>query len=252
MEKLNSFIMELNYVYLTTNLINGKQYIGDHTENEKTRKKKYYIGSGNYFSKAVKRYGDKNFFKEIIEWFSTKEEAFSAQEKYILKFNTLIPNGYNISPKGGFGVPGSYHNNETKIKISQSNMGKCCNLGNKFNLGNKHSEETKEKIRQAHKGKKQSKEHIEKRFKNFYREYKLGSENPLYGTHHSKETKEKISLSLKGKKYSIKHKNNISKSAKKIKRRKILKECPYCHKILDHLNFGKYHGIKCKSFILYQ
>ena len=32
--------------------------------------------------------------------FKTKQEAFDAQEKYIKKYDTLIPNGYNLSPKG--------------------------------------------------------------------------------------------------------------------------------------------------------
>ena len=122
---------KIHYVYLTTNLINGKQYVGDHTINIK--EKKYYIGSGELIYKAINKYGSNNFFKEILKWFKTREEAFNAQEKYIRKFNTLKPNGYNISPKGGLCINGC-HSNETKRKIGNSNKGKIC------------SEETKRKI----------------------------------------------------------------------------------------------------------
>ena len=92
-----------NFVYLTTNLINGKQYIGDHSTNDlNCSNTKYYLGGGRpYFKNALKEYRRKNFKKEILEFFPTKKEAFDAQEKYIIQYNTLTPDGYNISPKGG-------------------------------------------------------------------------------------------------------------------------------------------------------
>jgi group I intron endonuclease len=112
-----------HYVYLTTNLITGKQYVGDHTINPK--EKRYYIGSGKpYFESAKKKYGTHNFFKEILEWFPTREEAYEAQEKYIIQFNTLSPSGYNISPKGGYGVNESFLGEETKEKLRKINTGK--------------------------------------------------------------------------------------------------------------------------------
>jgi group I intron endonuclease len=237
-----------HYTYLISNLVNGKQYIGDRScdcfpESDP------YLGSGVYLKQAQGKYGKENFKKEILELFETKQEAYNAQEKYIKKFNTVQSNGYNISPKGGLGVPGSYHNEETKKKISLSNMGRAGSPNNKFNFGNRHTDEAKEKIRLSHKGKKQSKEHIEKRFKNLKREYKSGKDNPLYGRHHTDESKEKISLSLSGKKLSEEHRKKISEGAKKIKRPKIFKKCPYCGKTMDHLNFGRYHGKKCKNYI---
>lgn len=149
-----------HYVYLTTNLITGEQYVGDHTISIK--EKKYYQGSGKYLFRAIKKYGEQNFFKEILEWFKSRQEAFDAQEKYIIQFNTLVPQGYNISPKGGLCVRGC-HSEETKIR-----MGKA-QTGNHYWLGKSHTEETKQIMRKP------------KKSRDGYRESKIGEKNPMYG-----------------------------------------------------------------------
>lgn len=133
---------KFNFVYVTTNLINGKQYVGDYSTNDiDSYKSIHYLGSGRpHFINALKKYGKENFKREILEFFPTKKEAYNAQEKYIKIYNTLTPNGYNISPKGGYGVNESYLNEETKKKISISLMNHSV------------SEETKEKMRKNSKG----------------------------------------------------------------------------------------------------
>ena len=47
-------------VYLITNLINGKRYIGMDSKNNPQ-----YLGSGTLILKAIKKYGKENFKKEI-------------------------------------------------------------------------------------------------------------------------------------------------------------------------------------------
>lgn len=122
------------FVYLTTNLINGKQYVGEHNN-----LKDNYYGSGIAIHRAIKKYGKQNFSRKILEEFDSKELAFNAQEKYIILFNTLEPNGYNISPKGGNCVNGC-HSEETKRKISFNNKTpvikqSTCNLMSQNNKG---------------------------------------------------------------------------------------------------------------------
>lgn len=46
--------MKNHYVYITTNLINGKQYVGDHTIQNKGG---YYLGSGLIMENAFRKYG---------------------------------------------------------------------------------------------------------------------------------------------------------------------------------------------------
>lgn len=151
-------------VYITTNLINGKQYVGDHST---TNINDNYLGSGKHLLRAIKKYGRKNFAKEILETFETKEEAFNDQSKYIKLYNTLTPYGYNISPKGGHQVIGGL-SKVTKQKISENNS--------RFWLGKKITEEVKNKNREAHLGKKLSEEHKKK----------IG--DSLRGFKHSKES----------------------------------------------------------------
>ena len=152
---------KFHYTYLTTNLITGHQYVGDHSTNNLDDD---YLGCGKYFLKSVKKYGRKNFKKIILESFPTKQEAFDAQEKYIKKYNTLVPNGYNISPKGGHqckggvsdesrrlmsiakaGLPsprkGTILSTQTKQLITNSRLGEL-----NPNFGKPHSKEWKENI----------------------------------------------------------------------------------------------------------
>lgn len=111
-----------HFVYITTNLINGKQYIGDHST---SNLEDTYLGSGKaVFIPAVNKYGKENFKREILEFFDTKENAFTAQEKYIKKYNTLVPNGYNVDPIGGHGTNGGYMSKESREKLSNSLKGR--------------------------------------------------------------------------------------------------------------------------------
>jgi group I intron endonuclease len=141
-----------HYVYVTTNLVNGKKYVGDHSTDNLDDG---YLGSGKILKDSIIKYGKDNFKKEILEFFDSKQEAFNAQEKWINEFTTIVPSGYNISPVGGRGVRGWYqHSDETKEKIRKSNKGKS------------HpplSEEHKKKLSNIGKGRKQTQEHIIKK-----------------------------------------------------------------------------------------
>jgi hypothetical protein len=48
-------------IYKTTNLINGKIYIGQDSNDNKN-----YLGSGLKLKRAIKKYSKENFIKEVI------------------------------------------------------------------------------------------------------------------------------------------------------------------------------------------
>jgi group I intron endonuclease len=218
-----------HYVYITTNLIDGKQYVGDHFTN---RLEDGYLGSGVYFNNAIKKYGKENFVKTILEMCDSSKDAFYLQEKYILQYNTLSPNGYNISPKGGHGVSGCYseetkkklgkiwkgrkHSQETKNKISKKLKGRIYSEEAIINMrngaiGKKLSEETKQKMSESHKGKLKGRKLTEETKQKMSISRK-GRISPMKGKHMSEDAKRKLSEKHKGKKLSPATKEKISKN----------------------------------------
>jgi group I intron endonuclease len=220
----------INYVYIITNLINSKQYVGDHIDYSKLLKDNYF-GSGKLIRKAIKKYGKQNFKKEILEQFSTKEEAFNAQEKYIQQYNTLQPSGYNISPKGGNQVYNGmseegrkrlseFHKGKKVLEETKKRLSESLKLAYKENRKNKiTSEITKEKLRQINLGKKLS------------NETKLKMKISQTGKKLSNETKLKMSLAAMGNKNGLNNKSWLGKKLseehkaklRKPKRNKIIK-----------------------------
>lgn len=92
--------------YITTNKINGKQYIGTHkTDNFKDG----YMGSGKLIKRAIKKYGKENFTSEVLISHPNYEEAAEFEAKLIERVNTLVPSGYNLSPTGGCHKGGKHH-----------------------------------------------------------------------------------------------------------------------------------------------
>lgn len=152
---------KIGYVYLTTNLVNGKQYVGQHLHDGFDSN---YKGSGTYIKRAFEKYGWDNFDCKVICWCSTQIQLNEAEDNYIKLFDTMVPNGYNL--KGGGGAKGRY-SKETRKKISEALKGKkasektCKKLSEVFK-GHKVSEETRKKISQANKGKRHTKESKQK------------------------------------------------------------------------------------------
>lgn len=89
----------MNYtVYLRTNLINGKQYVGQ-TVNYRVRNNQFNCLKARYANKYIMndriKYGINNFKVDIVAEVETKEEAWELEREYIKKLDTVYPNGYN-------------------------------------------------------------------------------------------------------------------------------------------------------------
>ena len=56
----------IGFIYLTTNLVNGKIYIGKHEFSKHKKVNSTYLGSGELFKRAVKKYGKENFKRKIL------------------------------------------------------------------------------------------------------------------------------------------------------------------------------------------
>lgn len=86
------------YIYLTTNLINDKKYIGQHKSPIFDEK---YKGSGKYLCRAIKKYGWDNFICEIIEVCSSADELNEKEEYWIEFYNAVESTEYYNIARGG-------------------------------------------------------------------------------------------------------------------------------------------------------
>lgn len=85
---------KFGYIYLITDTLHNKQYVGQHRgyilDNG-------YYGSGKLILKIIKKYGTKIFTRQIIDYASSQEELSDKEIYYINKYQTLYPNGYNLT-----------------------------------------------------------------------------------------------------------------------------------------------------------
>ena len=141
---------KIYYVYKITNKINGKIYIGKHSQN--IQNKDSYFGSGILLHKAILKYGKENFKKELIE-ICNKDNIGNKEAYWINTFNSFTPNGYNLA-KGGNGGNSTNGTHVYNNGIIQKFLKKGDKIPKGFFKGRlKHTEEAKVKMSKKIKGK---------------------------------------------------------------------------------------------------
>lgn len=201
-------------IYKIENKINGKIYVGQ-TKYSLKKRIATHMNANFYIGKALRKYGLESFVTSIIDKSTTREGLNEKEKNWIRFFDCKAPDGYNFTD-GGDGIDGYIHTEETKEKIGKGNKGKLswrkgtgkikskpmlclCGCGGMTKAGNKyicghntrgisppnkgkhHSEETKQKIREA-----------------------------CIGWKHTEEAKKKISEARKGKKFTQGYKAKLS------------------------------------------
>ena len=197
-------------IYAHINKVNGKMYVGQTCMKPE---KRWNSGKGYkdnpYFYRAIQKYGWDEFEHEIIASHLTKEEADNFEKLLIEKLDLLSPNkGYNLKEGGAHGKPSEVsrvnisnaakkrnENEGWRRRQSESHIG--LQAGEKNGMyGKKHTEEAKQKQREASLGKHPSDETRSK-----MSESHRGERNVMYGKKHSDETKKKIGESIKNEKH---------------------------------------------------
>ena len=189
-----------NCIYMYTNKINGKRYVGQALDFNKRHKDHVYAMINKNHREhnapiqcAFRKYGLDNFDIEILkENLNTRCLLNFYECYYIKKFDSLCKNknGYNLSDGGSNGNPMAGKTEEEirewKRKKSEASRGEnnpCFGRTGENHpmYGKHHSEESKQKQSEIMKGK------------------YIGENHPFYGKKHSEETKQKISEVIKGK-----------------------------------------------------
>lgn len=184
---------------------NGKKYVGITCQN--IYKRWGHNGMGYYekrrknqlpFWNAIQKYGWNNFEHIIMAQNLSKEDACNLEIYLITKYKTTDRNyGYNIT-KGGEGVYGFTHSDETRKKLSNINKGKVIpdNVKLKISIANKGRPNTWQKG------------------KPMPEELRLKMANSLKGHIVTEETREKIRKANIGRKHTDEERLKISMNNK--------------------------------------
>lgn len=160
-----------HYIYKTTNILNGRYYIGMHSTDDLNDG---YMGSGTRLRRSLNKHGKENHKIEYLEFLDSREEL-KDREAEIVNLNEIAKEECMNLKVGGYGgLSGEEHgrifskagndklrellNNDPEfskrrsdaisksLKESYANGTKLKNYGNKAFTGRVHTEETKSKI----------------------------------------------------------------------------------------------------------
>jgi group I intron endonuclease len=178
-------------IYVITNTVNGKQYVGQTTRTLEERWQKHVSYAFHSeprsprLASAIKHYGPEAFGVSVLEWCDSRDALDAAEKHWIGTLGTLHPSGYNLQGGGqgpGYkGVKGRTFSPEHRAKIAANRKGK------------KASPEAKAKMSAAQRGRKASPETIER--------MRLAQT----GRTQSAETRAKLSALRKGRKLAPEH-----------------------------------------------
>lgn len=136
-------ILPVGYLYETTNLVNGKLYVGISYQKKNWKFRSWYLGSGKVLRRAVEKYGRENFSARLLKYAFSLDELSSLERITISEYKDKYGSErlYNLTA-GGIGG---------------------ASFGNKHALGHHLSDEHKAVISLTHRGRKHSETQIANR-----------------------------------------------------------------------------------------
>jgi group I intron endonuclease len=144
---------EVYSLYQTTNLVNGKVYVGVHKESQYPEVDDY-LGSGIGIMRAIDKYGRENFKREFLVVFGCPEDAYAAEAVYVTE-EFITEDNYNmcVGGHGGDIRTGMKSSEETRAKLRQLHSDGVLSW-----KGRTHRPESREKMSKTRTGHKDSME----------------------------------------------------------------------------------------------
>jgi group I intron endonuclease len=108
------------HIYIHTNTVNGKRYVGQTVHTVEGRWKEHVNaakrnkGGARLLSAAIRKYGAAAFVHELLDVVTTQEGVDIAEARWIEQRRTRTPHGYNLSSGGG---GNGHHHAESKRLI---------------------------------------------------------------------------------------------------------------------------------------
>lgn len=105
-----------HFIYKTTNLNNGKYYIGMHSTSNFNDG---YLGSGDRLRRSIRKYGRENFKLEILEFFNDRESLAKRERELINEEVIKDEMCMNLAYGGVGGILNEDHHEKMKKGASE-------------------------------------------------------------------------------------------------------------------------------------
>lgn len=196
----------MGFIYKISNNFDDKIYIGLTTK--KIAKDRWYqhrylakhlsSSDNSYLHRSMNEHGIDNFIFEVIE--EIDDDKLPEREQYwINKFNSYVPNGYNLTLGGegtfGFSRPQSEEERKKKsksLKNFYANHPEKSKIYSQRMIENNNNPEYRKKVLDGYK-------HFLEENPNYF----SGENNPFYGKHHTEESLKKIHTAAQKRQISI-------------------------------------------------
>ncbi len=163
----------IHYIYKTTCKVTGRYYIGMHST---CNLEDGYMGSGKRLRHSIRKYGEENHIKEILEFLPDREKLIE-REKECITSDMVVDNNCMNLKEGGTG--GFINEEHRKKALKSSRVSYKKHLENDLEFRKKMFNVLLENVKKAHKDGK----------------FKYGT---FKNKHHSDETKQLMSETRKG------------------------------------------------------
>lgn len=150
-------------VYVVTNTVTGKQYVGQTIQDVERRWRDHVSAARagrshcKLLARSIIKHGSEAFTVEVVETCSAPDALDQAEARWVRQLNTMVPTGYNLL-HGGQGR-GRGHSAETRAKIGDALRGRrftpehCARIS-AAQAGRKRPPEVMAKVQAANRGRK--------------------------------------------------------------------------------------------------